>query len=163
MKLDSNCCSGNVTVRIPQDEQTKTLVKNLACGNWREVSNAILKHKELAPEIDDCICKILSKGLCDYLKSGSMLCARNPDELAGFCNKLFMEEIRIYCLLWFNCVPGASGFSMMEDAKVDGRNLNSFAFDTAMLPRIRNGQASAVHYRVSFCFIVVSNMTTLIA
>ena len=41
---------GNVIVRIPRDEQTKTLVKNLACENWREVSNAILKHGELAPE-----------------------------------------------------------------------------------------------------------------
>ena len=42
--------SGNVIVRIPRDEQTRTLVKNLACENWRDVSSAILKHGELAPE-----------------------------------------------------------------------------------------------------------------
>ena len=42
--------SGNVIVRIWQDEQTRTLVKNLACENWRDVSSAILKHGELAPE-----------------------------------------------------------------------------------------------------------------
>ena len=42
--------SGNVIVRIPRDDQTKTLVKNLACENWREVSNAILQHAELAPK-----------------------------------------------------------------------------------------------------------------
>lgn len=42
--------SGNVIARIPRDEQTRTLVKNLACENWRDVSSAILKHGELAPE-----------------------------------------------------------------------------------------------------------------
>ena len=31
--------SGNVTVRIPRDEQTKTLVKHIACEKWREVLN----------------------------------------------------------------------------------------------------------------------------
>ena len=49
--------SGNVIVRIPRDDQTKTLVKNLACGNWREVSNAILQHAELAPELRNSIRK----------------------------------------------------------------------------------------------------------
>ena len=38
--------SGNVIVRIPGDDPTKTLVENLACENWREVSNAILQHIE---------------------------------------------------------------------------------------------------------------------
>ena len=42
--------SGNVIVRTPRDEQTRTLVKNLACENWRDVSSVILKHGELAPE-----------------------------------------------------------------------------------------------------------------
>ena len=42
--------SGNVVVRIPRDEQTRTLVKNLVCENWRDVSSAILTHGELAPE-----------------------------------------------------------------------------------------------------------------
>ena len=106
--------SGNVTVRIPRDDQTKTLVKNLVCKNWREVSNAVLKHEELAPEVNSSIRKVLSKEFRDYLKSEAMLCARNPDELAGFSNKLFMEEVRIYCPLWFNCVFGASGLFQEE-------------------------------------------------
>lgn len=141
--------SGNVTVRIPRDEQTKTLVKNLACENWREVSNAILKHGELAPELNNSIRKVLSKEFSDYLKSETMLCARNPDELAGFSNKLFMEEVRIYCPLWFHCVLGASGLSTQEEVKVVGRDLNSLAFATATLARVRNHQASALHYRIS--------------
>ena len=61
--------SGNVIVRIPRDDQTKTLVKNLACENWREVSNAILQHAELAPELRNSIRKVLSKEFCEYLKS----------------------------------------------------------------------------------------------
>ena len=55
--------SGNVILRILRDEQTETLVKNLACENWREVSGAILKHGELAPELNNSIRKVLSRNL----------------------------------------------------------------------------------------------------
>ena len=53
--------SGTVTTRVPRDEPTKNLVKNIACENWHEVFNAILKHKELAPEINIAIRKAVSK------------------------------------------------------------------------------------------------------
>lgn len=139
--------SGTVTTRVPRDEHTKNLVKNIACENWREVSNAILKHKELAPEINIAIRKAVSKEFSDYLKCESMLLARNPDELAGFSNKLFMEEIRIHCPVWFNCQLGASGLSSKEEA-VGGR-VNSMALASSTLARLRNPQASAVHYRIS--------------
>ena len=89
--------SGTVTTRIPRDEPTKILVKNIACENWREVSNAILKHKALAPVMIIAIRKAVFKEFSDYLKCESMLLARVPDELAGFSNKLFMAEIRIHC------------------------------------------------------------------
>ena len=38
--------SGNVIVRFPRDNQTKTLATNLACKDRGEVSNAILQHIE---------------------------------------------------------------------------------------------------------------------
>ena len=76
--------SGNVTVRSPQDSQTKTLIKNIAAEKWREVSNAILKHEEIVPELKNGITKVISREFNEYLKSGSMLEARNPDQLAGF-------------------------------------------------------------------------------
>lgn len=79
--------SGTVTTRVPRDEPTKNLVKNIACENWCEVSNAILKHKDLAPEINTAIRKAVSKEFSDCLKCNSMLLATNPDELAGFSNK----------------------------------------------------------------------------
>lgn len=37
--------SGNVSVRIPRNEQRK--VKNIAMEIWHEASNFILKHKDI--------------------------------------------------------------------------------------------------------------------
>ena len=143
--------SGNVIVRIPRDEPTKTLVKNLACENWREVSNAILQqqHTELSPELRTSIRKVLSKEFSEYLKSETMLCARNPGKIAGFSNKLFMEEVHIFCPLWYNCIIGASGVLTQVDVNSVAKDHNSLALATAMLAHVRNPQASAVHYRIS--------------
>ena len=129
---------GNVIVRIPRDDQTKTLVKNLACENWREVSNAILQHAELAPELRNSIRKVLSKEFCEYLKSETMLCTRNPDEIAGFSNKLFMEKARIFWPVWYQCVIGASGVSTQGDVNSVAKDHNSLALVTAILARVRN-------------------------
>ena len=141
--------SGNVIVRIPRDDQTKTLVKNLACENWREVSNGILQHAELAPELRNSIRKVLSKEFCEYLKSETILCTTNPDEIAGFSNKLFMEEVRIFCPVWYHCVIGASCVSTQVDVNSVAKDHNSLALATAILARVRNPQASAVYYRIS--------------
>ena len=141
--------SGNVIVRIPGDDPTKTLVENLACENWREVSNAILQHAELAPESRNNIRKGLSKEFSEYLKSETMLCARNQDEIASFSNKLFMEEVRIFCPVLYNYVIGASVVSTQVDVNSVAKDHNSLALATAILARVRNPQASAVHYRIS--------------
>ena len=89
---------GNVIVRIPGDDQTKTFFKNLACENWREVSNAILQHAELAPELRNSIRKVLSKEFCEYLKSETMLCTINPDEIAGFSNNCSLKRCEFSAL-----------------------------------------------------------------
>ena len=140
--------SGNVVVRIPRNEQTKAVVKNIAMEKWREASNFILKHEDIAPEINKGISKTVSTEFNMYLKSGSMLEARNPDELAGFSNKLFLEEIRIYCPVWFQTLLGASGLAE-DDVKEFGRDVNSLAFATATIARVRNFKASAIHHRIS--------------
>ena len=140
--------SGNVVVRIPRNEQTKAVVKNLAMEKWREVSNLVLKHEDIAPEINKGISKAVSTEFNMYLKSESMLEARNSDELAGFSNKLFLEEIRIYCPVWFQTMLGASGLAE-DDVKEVGRDVNSLAFATATIVRVRNFKASAIHHRIS--------------
>ena len=103
--------SGNVTVRIPRDSRTKTLVKNVATKQRREVINALLMHEEIKPELyqEISLYNYMSLEFDEYLKSGCMLEARNPDELASISNKIFMKEVRIFCPLWFDCVRGASG------------------------------------------------------
>ena len=59
-----------------------------------------------------------------------------------------MEEVRVFCPVWFNCALGASGVS--EDAmKVCGPDVNSLALATATIARVRNAKASAAHYRIS--------------
>ena len=65
--------SGNVTVRIPKDSQTKTLVKNIHTKQWREAFNEILKHEEIEPELNKGITKLVSLEFDEYLKSGSIL------------------------------------------------------------------------------------------
>ena len=75
-----------------------------------------------------------------------MLEAPNPDELAGFSNQLFMEEIRICCPVWFQCVLGASELSQ-EALTESGPDVNSLALGTRT--RVRNAKASAVHSRMS--------------
>ena len=90
-------------MRIPRDSQTKTLLKNIAAKKWREVSNGILKHVEIMPELSIGICKLVSKEFDEYMKSECML-----DELAGFSNKLFMdmmEEVRVFCPRLIEALP----------------------------------------------------------
>ena len=70
-------------MKWPQDSQTKTLIENIAAEEWREVFNAILKNKEIVPELKKGIYKVISKDFNEYLKFGGMLEARNPDELAS--------------------------------------------------------------------------------
>lgn len=78
-----------------------------------------------------------------------MLCARNQDEIASFSNKLFMEEVRIFCPVLYNYVIGASGVSTQVDVNSVAKDHNSLALATAILARVRNPQASAVHCRIS--------------
>ena len=104
VKIMSMNPSGNVTVRIPRDSQTKTLVKNVATIQWREAINALLMHEEIKPELYKEISKLVSLESDEYLRSRCILEARNPDELASFSNKIFMKKVRIFCPLWFDCV-----------------------------------------------------------
>ena len=142
--------SGNVTVRIPRDSRTKTLVKNVAAKQWREVINALLMHEEIKPELyqEISLYNYMSLEFDEYLKSGCILEARNPDELASISNKIFMKEVKIFCPLWFNCVRGASGLSQ-NAFKECVPVINSLALATPTLARLRNAKASAVHYRIS--------------
>ena len=73
---------------------------------------------------------------------------RNPDELTTFSNEISTKEVRIFCLLWFECIRGASGLSQ-NASKECGPGINSKDLATATLARLRNAKDSAAHYRIS--------------
>ena len=72
----------------------------------------------------------------------------NPDKLAPFSNEISMKVVRIFCLLWFECIGGASGLSQ-NASKECGPGINSKDLATATLARLRNAKDSAAHYRIS--------------
>lgn len=76
---------------------------------------------------------MISKESSDYLKSDSILLARNPEEIARFSNRLFLEEVRIQCPMWLNCVLGASGLTSLGEAAGEPLVVNSMALATAAL------------------------------
>ena len=83
MKVVYRIPSGQVIARIPGDEESKALVRIIAYEKWREASSVVLKYEEIAGEVKRGITKAVSKEFDEYLKSGSVLELRNPDELAS--------------------------------------------------------------------------------
>ena len=89
--------SGNVIVRSPRDEKTKSLVRQICDKNWHAAANTITNHSELYPEVLKTVNKNASNEMSEYLKSESMLLCNKPDEITGFSNSVFLEELRIFC------------------------------------------------------------------
>ena len=84
--------------------------------------------------------------MSEYLKSESMLLSNKPDE--GFSNTIFLEELRIFCPVVYHFVLCACGIQE-SDVKVKGTAANGVALATAVMCRLRNPKASALHYRIS--------------
>ena len=89
--------SGNVIVRSQRDEKTKSLVRQICDKNWHAAANTITNHSELYAEVLKTVNKNASNEMSEYLKSESMLLCNKPDEITGFSNSVFLEELRIFC------------------------------------------------------------------
>ena len=89
--------SENVLVRIPRDETIKCLVRQVCDKNWHAAANSIPKHSELFPEVLKAVNKTASNEMSEYLKSESMLLSNKPDEITGFSNTIFLDELQIFC------------------------------------------------------------------
>ena len=61
---------------------------------------------------------------------------------------VFLEEVRIFCPVVYNLVLGACGIQE-SDVKIKGATANSIALASAIMCRLRNPKASALHYRIS--------------
>ena len=65
--------SGNATIRIPRDDETKKLIRQMCNKNWQAAANTIVKHDELRPEIIKAMKKAIAEEVADYLRSESIL------------------------------------------------------------------------------------------
>lgn len=149
--------SGNATIRIPRDDETKKLIRQMCNKNWQAAANTIVKHDELKPEIIKAMKKALSEEVADYLRSKSILLSSEPDEIASFTNRIFLEELRVFCPAFYEILVASIGFDS-EDVKQEpatqrkisrSEDTNGAAFAPAILCRTRNPKASAAHYRIS--------------
>ena len=140
--------SENVLVRILRDETTKCLVRQVCDKNWHAAANSITKHSELFPEVLKAVNKNASNEMSEYLKSESMLLSNKPDEITGFSNTIFLEELQIFCPVVYHFVLSTCGIQE-SDVKVRGTAANGVALATAVMCRLRNPKASALHYRIS--------------
>ena len=140
--------SGNILVRIPRDETTKCLVRQVCDKNWHAAANSITKHSELFPEVLKAVNKNASNEMSEYLKSESKLLSNKPDEITGFSNTIFLEELRIFCPVVYHFVHSACGIQE-SDVKVKGTAANGLALATAVMCRLRYPKALALHYRIS--------------
>ena len=140
--------SANVLVRTPRDEKTKSLVRQICDKNWHAAANTVTNHSELYPEVLNAVNKKASNEMSEYLKSESMLLCNKPDEITGFSNPVFLEELRIFCPVVYYLVLGASGIQE-SDVKIKGAVANCVALSSAIMCRLRNPKASALHYRIS--------------
>jgi len=77
-----------------------------------------------------------------------MLLWNKPDEITGFSNTVFLEELRIFCPVVYYLVLGASGIQE-SDVKIKGTAANCVALASAIMCRLCNPKASALHYRIS--------------
>lgn len=76
MKVAMVNSSGNVTIRIPRNDETKKLIRQMFNKNWQAAANTIVKHDELKPEIIKAMKKVVSEEVADYLTSESILLSR---------------------------------------------------------------------------------------
>ena len=112
--------SENVLVRIHRDKTTKCLVRQVCGKNWHAAANSITKHLELFPEVLKAVNINGSNEMsAEYLKSESMLLSNKPDEIIGFSNTIFLEELRYFCPVAYHFVLSARGIQE-SDVKVKG-------------------------------------------
>jgi hypothetical protein len=87
-------------VRIPRDEESKARIKNIAIKNWSTASKVVFKHPDMKVDLSNSLRAKVASEFNEYVKSGSILDLKDPDEIAGFSNKIFMKEVRSSTILF---------------------------------------------------------------
>ena len=76
--------TGKPRARIPQDVESKQIVRQVCNKNWQAAANTILRHNELKPDVVKSLKKNVSEEVANYLKSESILLLSERDEIASF-------------------------------------------------------------------------------
>lgn len=138
--------TGNVVVRHVKDAKAKSIVRNIACKNWKTAAFAIIKCESLTDELLNALNKQVSTEFKNFSKLDSILKGRTPEELAAYSNRLFLEKVRIHLPVWNACVRGSVGAKTSE--KVEKQS-HAIALARSVLARCRNPEMSALAYRIS--------------
>ena len=124
------------------------MVGQICDKNWHAAANTVTNHSELYSEILNAVTKNASNEMSEYLKSESMLLCNKPDEITGFSNTVFLEELRIFCPMVYNLVLAACGIQE-SDVKIKGTAANYVALASTIMCRLQKTKVSALYYRLS--------------
>ena len=142
--------NGRVDTYESFDNITKTVLINLALKKWNVVANVIFKHPTLKKQLYEPLKRTVNTEFKEYCsnsgESESMLKQVQPTDLESFSNKLFLEEVRVFCPFWMSCLLGACNVS--SDSKTV-KQINAMALSTSVAARCANQLMSAVSYRIS--------------
>ena len=149
--------TGKPITRIPHEEESKQIVRQLCNKNWQAAANTILKHKKLKPEVVKALRKNVSEEVASYTKSESILLLNEPDEIASFSNTIFLEEVRGFCPVFYEFVVGASGQDDQEMKKAGiGTNGVAFAAATRIFIKSKDLKGYKLKYIVHASYIFLS-------
>ncbi len=88
--------SGNVLVIIPREEDSKRLVRQISEKKWHAAANTLMKQSELHSQVVEAVSRNAANEIAAYVKSKSVLLSQKPDEITGFSNRIFLEELRVF-------------------------------------------------------------------
>ncbi len=129
--------SGNVLVRIPREEDSKCLVRQISEKKWHAAANTLMKHSELYSQVVEAVSRNAANEIAAYVKSESVLLSQN-----------IFRRTESFCPLFYHIVVSASGLQS-SDIKTMGTNTNNVALASAIICKLRNPKASALHHRIS--------------
>jgi len=92
-------------------------VRQFCNENWQATANTIVKHKDLKAEVVKALKKNVSEEVASYTKSESILLLNEPDEIASISNTISLEELRIFCPVFYEFLVGSSGQDNQEMMK----------------------------------------------
>ena len=118
------------------------MVRHICDKNWH--TKCITNHRELHQEVLNAVNKNASNEMLEYLKSESISLCSKPDEITGFSITVFLEEAQVFCPMVYYLVLGTYGIQE-SDVKIKGTAVNSAALASAIMCRLQNSKASALH------------------